>query len=70
MREPTARGDEVAARVREWYEANRESWWTRYKYLFWGPAPDRSGAHADEFMLRLINQVEYEQARADGGDCK
>ena len=28
-REPTARGDDEAAYVREWYEANRETWWDR-----------------------------------------
>lgn len=52
MMDPTARGDEVAAFVRLWYEANRESWWDRHR-----PSADRKGIHADEFMLRLIGAV-------------
>lgn len=59
--DPTARGDEVAARVRRWYEANRESWWARHSIF--GADPDRAGTHADEFMLRLIDAVhDAEQA--------
>lgn len=50
--EPTARGDMLAEKVRHWYEANRESWWDRVR-----PGADRRGAHADEFMLRLIGAV-------------
>jgi len=58
MMDPTARGDEVAAKVRAWYEANRESWWDRHKFFpFAMSAPDRSGVHADEFILRLIAAV-------------
>lgn len=57
MMDPTSRGDEVAASVRRWYEANRESWWDRHK-----PSADRHGTHADEFMLRLIAAV----YRSDG----
>ena len=53
--DPTARDDMIAARVRAWYEANRESWWARHAPF--GPAPDRYGAHADEFILRLIDAV-------------
>jgi hypothetical protein len=50
--EPTARGDEIAAEVRTWYEANRESWWDRHR-----PGADRKGWHADEFMLSFVNEV-------------
>ena len=56
-REPTARGDEIAAYAREWYEANRETWWQRHKPGIIGPGPDRSGRHADEFMLRFVGEV-------------
>jgi hypothetical protein len=54
--DPTAYGDRVAAKVRTWYEANRESWWSRH---WWGlgAGPDRAGVHADEFMLGLLNAV-------------
>lgn len=55
--EPTARGDEIATKVRRWYEANRESWWARHKPGIIGAGPDRSGVHADEFILRLISAV-------------
>lgn len=54
--EPTAFGDEVAGRVRQWYEANREGFWDRHR--LWGSDPDRAGTHADEFMLRLISEVD------------
>jgi hypothetical protein len=50
--DPTSAGDEVAAIVRRQYEANRESWWDRHK-----PSADRHGAHADEFMLWLVQVV-------------
>ncbi len=45
--------------MRRWYEANRESWLDRHHVFH---EPDRSGVHADEFMLRLIGAV-YETAR-------
>lgn len=54
--EPTDRGDEIASRVRIWYERNRESWWARH-WTGLGAGPDRSGDHADEFMLRLVAAV-------------
>jgi hypothetical protein len=50
--DPTSRGDEVAAFVRQWYETNRESWWDRHR-----PGADRKGVHADEFMIGFINEV-------------
>lgn len=55
--EPTSFGDEVADRVRRWYEENRESWWDRHQINPLGRATDRSGAHADEFILRLVAAV-------------
>ena len=42
--DPTARGDQVASYVRQWYEKNRESWWDRNR-----PGADRNGSHADEW---------------------
>lgn len=56
--DPASRGNEIAAYVRQWYEANRESWWDRL-----GPRADRRGHHADEFMTRLVNEVT--RVRAD-----
>ena len=55
--DPTSRGDLVAEKVRQWYEANRETWWDRHKPGIFGASPDRDGSHADEFMLRLIHAV-------------
>ncbi len=55
--DPTARGDMIADKVRQWYEANRETWWARHKPGIMGAGPDRAGVHADEFMLRLIQAV-------------
>lgn len=51
--DPTARGDEIAALVRDYYERNRESWWDRHR-----PGADRRGIHADNFMLGLVAEVE------------
>ncbi len=53
--DPASRGDMEASLVRRWYEKNRETWWARHSPF--GAGPDRSGAHADEFMLRLIGEV-------------
>jgi len=47
--EPTNAGDQVAEYVRQWYEKHRESWWDRHS-----PNADRSGRHADEFMLSFV----------------
>jgi hypothetical protein len=71
MMDPTARGDLIADKVRQWYEANRESWWERRRTLF--HEPDRSGVHADEFMLRFIGAVhkaEDEVAAISSGNHK
>lgn len=57
--DPTARGDMLADLVRQWYEANRESWWDRHR-----PNADRYGAHADEFMIRLVNAVHSAEKKA------
>ena len=54
MMDPTARGDMHADLMRQWYEANRETWLDRHHVFH---EPDRSGVHADEFMLRLIGAV-------------
>lgn len=63
--EPTARGDEIAAMVRAYYEANRETWWQRHKPgILPGRSPDRDGTHADDFILGLINEVNRVQALA------
>jgi hypothetical protein len=61
--DPTSRGDMEAAIIREWYERNRETWWNR----IWpfGAGPDRTGLHADEFMLRFIGEVHRVRALAD-----
>lgn len=44
----TARGDAIADIVRQWYEANRETWWQRFT---------RPQDCADDFMLGLIHEV-------------
>lgn len=62
MMDPTARGDLIAEKVRAWYEANRETWWDRHKPGIVGAGPDRSGVHADEFMLRFIGAVHEAEA--------
>jgi hypothetical protein len=56
-RDPTARGDEIAAYVRDWYEGHRESWWERWR------KPWR--LFADNFMLDLVAEVNRVQAEAD-----
>lgn len=48
--EPTARGDQIAGYVRDWYEKNRETW--RDRFWRW-----RHQDAADEFMLRLVGEV-------------
>jgi len=50
--DPTAKADKIAAHMRRWYEAHRESWIDRHL-----GSTDRSGVHADEFILALINEV-------------
>jgi hypothetical protein len=55
-REPTARGDQIAGYVREWYEANREGWWDRRRKT-WRYA-------ADEFILHLIGEVHRVESEA------
>jgi hypothetical protein len=59
--DPTARGDLIASIVRSWYERNRESWWDRNKPI----GADRSGEHADEFMLAFIAKVREIDALGD-----
>ena len=55
--EPTADFDSTASYVRRWYEAHRESWFDRHQINPLSAAPDRSGVHADEFMLGFLNEV-------------
>ncbi len=55
--DPTARGDIIASVMRDWYERNRETWWARHKPGIIGAGSDRSGVHADEFMLRFISET-------------
>jgi hypothetical protein len=56
--EPTADGDAVADYARRWYEINRETWCDRHRICnLLGAAPDRSGVHADEFMLSFIGEI-------------
>ena len=68
--EPTARGDEIAEYVRRWYEDNRETWFDRHKINLLGRDTDRSGVHADEFMLRFVGFVGevFEAARKQDED--
>ncbi len=65
--DPTSRGDIIASVVRDWYERNRETWWDRHCGSSWpvGPGTDRSGAHADEFMLRFIGEVRRVSSLSD-----
>lgn len=55
--DPTTFGDCVADEVRRWYEANRETWWSRRKR--------RDGA-ADEFILSLISEVHRVEEKMEG----
>ena len=52
--EPTADGDIMADWLRQWYEANRESWFDRH----WPFGINRrhGSALADEWMLGFIQQ--------------
>lgn len=53
----TADADARAAKVRAWYEANRETWWQRRRPQIFSYR-DNSGVVADNFILRLIEVVE------------
>ena len=64
-RDPTSVADDVAASVRAWYEANREGWWARHR-----PGSDRSGLHADRFMLRLVDTVRSTITEQGGGEAE
>ncbi|KAF0137361.1 MAG: hypothetical protein FD152_536 [Xanthobacteraceae bacterium] len=50
MSDPTARADQQATELRQWYEANRETWWQRFR---------RNRETADSFMYRMIEAVEH-----------
>lgn len=62
--EPTARGDAVAAKVREWYEANRESWWDRHRPQIFSHR-DNGGIVADNFAINLVAAVRRAEAEID-----
>jgi hypothetical protein len=62
--DPTSRGDDIADYVRQWYELNRETWLDRHQIPF-GYVPDKSGVHADEFMLQFLSEVRRVNAEAD-----
>lgn len=59
--DPTARCDLIAAKVREWYEANRESWWQRHRPQIFSYC-DNSGITADNFALGLVEAVRRAEA--------
>lgn len=59
--DPTARGDAVAAKVREWYEANRESWWDRHRPQIFSYR-DNGGVVADNFAIGLVAAVHAAEA--------
>jgi hypothetical protein len=63
--EPTAHADMCAELMRRWYEKNRECWWERHKPGIIGASPDRSGLHADEFMLRLMGEASRIEGLSD-----
>ena len=59
--EPTARGDDIAFYVRQWYEINRETWWQHRRSV-----NDRmERGIADEFMLSFIAEVRRVNEEAD-----
>ena len=59
--DPTARGDDIAYYVRQWYEINRQTWWQRRRSI-----NDRMDhGVADEFMLSFIAEVRRVTAEAD-----
>ncbi len=52
--ESTADGDIAAGFMRQWYEANRESWFDRH--LPFGTNRKHGSALANEWMLQFIGQ--------------
>jgi hypothetical protein len=62
--EPTADGDIAADWLRQWYEANRESWFDRH-WPF-GVNRKHGSALADEWMLSFMQQFyRLQKARND-----
>lgn len=58
--EPTAKGDQIALYVRQWYEAHRESWWDRHL-----PFAERKGVVADNFILGFMQEVSRVETEAE-----
>lgn len=54
--EPTARGDQIAEEMRDYYEANREGWIDRWR--------KRWAYTSDNLMLGLLNVALAADARA------
>lgn len=54
MSDPTADSDARSGAMRQWYEANRETWWQR----FW-----RRNDQADRFMFDLLEEARRINAR-------
>jgi hypothetical protein len=57
--DPTTRGDLIAEKMREFYEANRETWWERRKKRF---------GLADNLMLGLLNVATQASREIDDAD--
>ena len=58
MSDPTAVGDDEARQLRDWYEANRETWCERHSRKW----PPRFGT-ADNFMLGLMSEADRIKGR-------
>jgi hypothetical protein len=56
MIDPTAREDAIADEVRQWYDANRETWWQRHAPAVFLGRTYVDGC-ADNFVLALIKIV-------------
>lgn len=50
--DPTARGDQIAEEMRDYYEAHRETWWQRSRF---NPNRFAVGLVADNLMLGLMD---------------
>lgn len=66
--DPTARADEIASRMREWYEANRENWWHRHMPVLLGGSLNMWRIASDDFILRLVAQVQKVTDEVDNAE--